>query len=336
MTHAFQGCVGNGLCFFAALSKHLVEFRRVFHQLTMASLDGLQCCHGGLCQQWFELAPAHVGAFDGRSLTPLAAEQGIEAEQVMGFRTLRVVEFQPHLRIGLGALDLLGDYFRWIQKRDSAAVVRIAFAHFAATIRQAHHPCPLFEDQRFGDIQHRVFIAAETGVDALLGNVASQFQVLFLVFTDRHQIGVIEKDVRGHQNGIVQKADGNVVTLFDGLFLELDHPLQPIQRRDAVQQPAEFAVGSDLALNEHRTAFGIHAAGQVQRCGASGVSSELRWVMGNCDCMQIDDTDKRVVGVLKINPVADGTQPIAQMQGAGGLHAGENPRPWHQSGLCFC
>ena len=60
MTHAFQGCVGNGLCFFAALSKHLVEFRRVFHQLTMASLDGLQCCHGGLCKQWFELAPAHV------------------------------------------------------------------------------------------------------------------------------------------------------------------------------------------------------------------------------------------------------------------------------------
>ena len=50
------------------------------------------------------------------------------------------------------------------------------------------------------------FMAAETG-DAPLGNIASQFQVLFLVFTDRHQISVIEKDVRGHQNGIVQKAD---------------------------------------------------------------------------------------------------------------------------------
>ena len=75
----------------------------------MASLDGLQCCHGGLCQQWFEFAPAHVGAFGGRSLTPLAAEQGIEAQQVMGFRTFWVVEFQPHLRVGLGALDLFGD-----------------------------------------------------------------------------------------------------------------------------------------------------------------------------------------------------------------------------------
>ena len=75
--------------------------------------------------------------------------------------------------------------------------------------------------------------------------------MLLLVFTDGHQIGVIQKDVRCHQHRVIQQADRHVVPVFDGLLLELDHPLQPVQGGDAVQQPAELAVGCHLALNEN-------------------------------------------------------------------------------------
>ena len=64
--------------------------------------------------------------------------------------------------------------------------------------------------------------------------------MLLLVFPDRSEIGVIEKNVGRHQHGIVEQAYRDVVALFHRLFLELDHSLQPVQRGDAVQQPAQF------------------------------------------------------------------------------------------------
>ena len=51
--------------------------------------------------------------------------------------------------------------------------------------------------------------------------------------------------------------------------------------------------------------------------------------MRNGDRMEIDDTKKGVVIMLKLHPVADGAQPIAQMECTGGLDAGKNPRLDH-------
>ena len=161
--------------------------------------------------------------------------------------------------------------------------------------------------------------------------------MLLLVLTDGHQVSVVEKDVGGHQHRIVQQAHGDVVPLLHRFLLELNHPLQPVERRDAIQQPAQFAVGCHLALHKHRTAFGVHATGQVERCCGTGVLSQAAGVMGNGDGVEIHDTDKGVVGLLQINPIADGTQPIAEVQCSGRLHPGKNPWPAHQSGLgCFC
>ena len=84
-----------------------------------------------------------------------------------------------------------------------------------------------------------------------MGDVTRQLQVLLLVFPDWNEVRVIEKDVCRHQNGVIQKADGDVVPLFHGLFLELNHPLQPVERCHAVQQPAQLTVGGDLTLDEN-------------------------------------------------------------------------------------
>ena len=298
-------------------------------------LDRLQRRHRGFRQKWFELTPAHVRALCRGLLSTLAAEDGVEAEEIVCFRSVWVAEFQAPLRVGLRPLDLLGDQLRWIQQGDATAFIGIAFAHLAAPVRQAHHPGPLFEDHRLGNLEHRIVLTAETGIDALLSDVAGQFQMLFLVLTNRHQIGVIEKDVRRHQHGIVEQTDGDVVALFDRLLLELDHPLQPVQRGDAVEKPAKLAVGGHLALNEDRAPLWIHSAGEIQGCGAQGVLGELSRVVGNRDRMQINHAHIGVVGVLQIDPVTDRPQPVAQMKGTGWLDTGENPGAWHRSGLGF-
>ena len=153
--------------------------------------------------------------------------------------------------------------------------------------------------------------------------------MLLLVFAHRHEVGVIEKDVRGHQHRVIQQAHGDLIALLQGLFLELDHPLQPVQRRDAVQQPGQLTVGGDVALHEHGAPGRINATGQIERGGLAGVSRQLPRVVGHGDGVQVHHAEEGLVAVLEVHPVADGTEPVAQMQSAGGLHPGENPCALH-------
>jgi hypothetical protein len=55
--------------------------------------------------------------------------------------------------------------------------------------------------------------------------------------------------------------------------------------------------------------------------------------MGNRDRVQVHDADIGVVGVLQVNPVANGPKPITEMQCSSRLNTGEDPWPRHESGL---
>jgi hypothetical protein len=52
-------------------------------------------------------------------------------------------------------------------------------------------------------------------------NIAGQLQMLFLIVTDRHLIGLVEQDVGGHQHRIVEQADVDVILVALRLVLEL-------------------------------------------------------------------------------------------------------------------
>ena len=159
-----------------------------------------------------------------------------------------------------------------------------------------------------------------TASNAVLGNVTGQFQVLFLVFAHGHQIGPVEKDVGRHQDWVVQQAHGHLVTLLDGLLLELDHALQPVERRDAIQEPAQFAVGSHMALHKNRGLAWINAAGEIEGRRRQRVLGQLAGVVRNGDGMQVHDTEKGVVAVLQVDPIADRSQPVPQVQRTRGLN----------------
>jgi len=57
----------------------------------------------------------------------------------------------------------------------------------------------------------------------------------FLVFRpaleSRHREGMST----GHSDGVIERTHEDAVALLDGLLLELEYPLQPVQRRQAVE-----------------------------------------------------------------------------------------------------
>ena len=86
-----------------------------------------------------------------------------------------------------------------------------------------------------------------------------------------------------------------------------------------------------MALHKDRGQLGINATGQVEGSSLLGLACQQGWIMGNGDGMQIHHTEKGVVLVLQLHPVADRPQPIAQMKRTRWLDSRENPLAFHHT-----
>jgi len=145
----------------------------------------------------------------------------VNVEQVGALRTLRVVKLQPGAHgICLAALHLAPNGGGIVQQIDSAAIVRITFAHFACSVKQRHNARALFDDQRLDDActpkQSKSDGAKDSSATRLLGephcvrldtnlrfsenafflrvlvvetsrDVARELQVLSLILAHRHE-----------------------------------------------------------------------------------------------------------------------------------------------------
>ena len=82
----------------------------------------------------------------------------------------------------------------------------------------------------------------------------------------------------------------------------------------------------DVALHEDGAAGGVDTQRQILRGGDQSAPPQHVWVLRDGDCMQVDDAEERVVVVLQLGPLGDGTQRISEVKRVGGgLHAGEDP-----------
>ena len=155
-------------------------------------------------------------------------------------------------------------------------------------------------------------------------HIAGDLDVLTLVLADRYLIGVVQDDVGGLKGWVGEQSSGDEVALALGrLVLELRHPAQLAERDRALHHPAQLAVLGDMALHEHRGDVGIEPDSEQHRRQTNGRLADHAWRLGHRQRMQIDDPVERV-GMLTIDPVAQGTQVVAQMDIAGGLDAREH------------
>ncbi len=170
------------------------------------------------------------------------------------------------------------------------------------------------------------------GVEAL-GDVAGEFEVLRLIVTYRHDGGLVEQDVGGHEDGILEDAvtDGFLRGRFD---LELGHAFEPAHGRDAGEHPGEFGVGGHLRLDDDVGALGVDTSGEEERRNFKDLGAEFLRLLIDRDRVQIDDTENALVFVLNPDEIAEGSEVIADMQIAGGLDAREDTCSHEVEDLC--
>ena len=156
------------------------------------------------------------------------------------------------------------------------------------------------------------------------GDVAGQLQMLLLVVPHRHMGGLVEQDVGGHQRGIGQKPERDVLGIFPRLVLELGHAVHPADPRDAVEDPRQFGVLDDLALVENDMGFGVDPRRDERRGDLAGGAAQFVGVLPDGDRVHVDDAIDALMGLLQRHETADGAEIVAQVQVARGLDAGKD------------
>ena len=162
------------------------------------------------------------------------------------------------------------------------------------------------------------------GSGRVLGNIPAQFHVLFLIRAHGDQIRLIEQNIRRHQDGIGKQSGGDVVRVLLGFLLELRHAAQFAELGIAAQNPAQFGVLGDVALNKEDILFRGQAAGDVLRQLFQRPPPQLRRFLTDCDGVQIHNTVDALIFLLQRDPAPESAHIRPQCQFSAGLNAAEN------------
>ena len=148
--------------------------------------------------------------------------------------------------------------------------------------------------------------------------------MLLLVVADRDDVGLIEQDVGGHQNGVGEQADvRRIGPVARRLVLELRHPARLAEAGDRREDPGELRVRAHVRLDVQGRLRRLDAGGDVLRGRPASLLAELRGVVRLSERVQVDDGEERLVGILQIPPLQERTDVVADLEGVGGrLHSG--------------
>lgn len=222
--------------------------------------------------------------------------------------------------VGDSGANFLADDSGGIEEEKAAGLIGVRLRHFAGGILERFDA-----GGGFGDIDIRHFKGVGISGIELNGEVAAEFDMLFLVFADGDAIGVVEEDIGGHEDGIKQQACADEVCVAALRFiLKLGHAFELAERAEAAEDPCEFIVADDVALGEQVAFGGIEAAGDVHCEGTVRGLAQFGGFIGEGDCVLIDDTEKALKVIDERTPIGDGAEKVAEVEVAGGLSAGED------------
>ena len=157
-----------------------------------------------------------------------------------------------------------------------------------------------------------------------MGDVAGEFEMLFLVLANRDMGRAIGKNIGGHQARIGIKPNRGVLAVLAGFLLKLRHAIEPAEARHAIQHPGELRMLANLALVKHDMFFRIDAARDEGRRHFPDARLQFVRLLRKRDGVKIDDAIDAVVGFLQLDEFRDRAEIISKMQVSRGLHAGKN------------
>ena len=146
--------------------------------------------------------------------------------------------------------------------------------------------------------------------------------MLLLVFTDGNQVSLIQQNVRSHERGVGEQTAVDVFGVLCALVLELGHTGQLAEHGVALQDPAQFAVLRNVALDEQSVLFGVQTAGDVLCQLVQGAAAQGSGILTNGQGVQVSHEVIAVKPVCQLCPVLHCAQIVAQMQVTGRLNAG--------------
>src|ERR1700757_2961349 len=139
----------------------------------------------------------------------------------------------------------------------------------------------------------------------------------------------VHDDVGGLQSGIAEEAVGVKILVADVLesFLVGGDTLEPAEGRDHGEEEMEFGVFGDEGLEKNGGLRWIEAGGEVVEGDLEGIFRDdggVRVIAGEGVPVG-NEVEALVVGiVLEFDPVLEGAEKMADVETAGGAHAGEN------------
>ena len=290
----------------------------VLHEFGVFFADGFEFIGYSLTDNGLEVAVAFACKFGFDFGHRFSCNSGINGHQVAD-TGLVLTEADHRFAVGDGALELLEDDIFLVENGNRGFGIGVGLAHLAGGVLQAHNACPGFGEVTFRQLEDFAVVVVEAGRD-----VTRELQMLGLVSTYGHIVGLIEQDVPGHQSRIGEKTGVDVFGMFAGFILELGHAAKLAKLGAAAHKPAHFRMAPDMALDEDQTFFRVNAAGEQQGECLQGLLFALGRINMNGQGVQVSDEVIAVVLLLHLLPVLHSSEVVAQREDAGGLNAREN------------
>ena len=206
---------------------------------------------------------------------------------------------------------------RRVREVNPRRIGRVRLGHLLCTVAQGHN-------FRAGAFDERLWQREEIGrakvVIKLRGNIAGEFQMLFLIFADGNMGAFERENICGLQNGICIEPNRGALRIFAHLIFILGHTVEPSDARDAVKIPRELTMCPHRGLCIDNRFFRVDACRKISRRNFARLIGELGRVLRDRDGVQIDNTKDAIFFMLQTREFFQRAEVIPKVQRARGLH----------------
>ena len=148
--------------------------------------------------------------------------------------------------------------------------------------------------------------------------------MLRLIHTDRHEVGLVQQNIRRHQRGVGEQTCIDVVRMLGALVLELRHARQLAEHGIAVEHPGKLGMRGHMRLYIKRILLRIETASHVECQRLIGVTAQIGRNLPHGDGMHVCHAVKALVLVRKRIKIAQCAEVVSDGEVARGLHTGKD------------